>query len=86
VERLLPDGPAATMMTMTPEPLWEVRNGVDMHTLCFVTAIDGTYLLLVRRDDEVVVLEPHGGPSLAMERANAIYRQLVERGWMTVDS
>jgi len=70
-----------TFMT-SPEPLWEVRNGLDMRTLCFVTPIDDSFLLLVKRDDEFVVLEQHGGPCSAIDRADAIYRDLVDRGWI----
>jgi hypothetical protein len=66
----------------SPEPLWEVRNGFDMRTVCFVTRIDDTFVLLVKRGDQFLVCEQHVGPCSAIDRADAIYRDLVDHGWM----
>ena len=66
------------------EPLWAVENALGERTYCFLNLVGDGYRLLVKRENEVLVSEQHDVPRTGIDRAAAIYRQLVEAGWSPV--
>jgi hypothetical protein len=69
------------------DPLWHVRNALGLRTVCYVTPMpNGRYLLTVQRDGAILVSEHHDVPRTAIDRAGAIYKQLVEQGWTAISA
>lgn len=67
------------------EPIWQLRNAVGVRTVCFIVQVADGHVLLVRRDDGgAIVSEHHDAPQSALERAGAIYRDLINKGWVRV--
>ena len=80
------DLPGAAAVTSS-EPLWIVQNSVGLRWCCFLTRIKDRYVLLVTcSDGTTMTTDHHDGPPEALDRAAAMYRQLIDEGWMPASS